>query len=157
MQRHFMVVSVLSLLVGWVSSTEEKVLSPVGDAELGDRWGGWASGCCRWKGIGSSRVDRGTFGSRDTHACSSDGFALLGGLEVACPTSTTGGVVRDALRTLGDILCTSDFDRIVFADVSCSASARGITGCVLWLYNQLVIVSDNEAGKKYRENRWRVS
>jgi len=65
--------------------------------------------------------------------------------------------VRDALRTLGDILSTSDFDRIVFADVSCSASASSVVRCVLWLHNQLVIVSDGEAGIKYREDGWRVS
>jgi hypothetical protein len=46
--------------------------------------------------------------------------------------------VWDALGTLGDVLCTSDFDRIVFADVSCSASSRGVVRCVLWLHIQLV-------------------
>lgn len=54
--------------------------------------------------------------------------------------------MRDALRTLRDILCTSDFDRIVFADVSCSASASGVVRCVLWLHDQLVIVLNDEAG-----------
>lgn len=63
----------------------------------------------------------------------------------------------DALGTLGDVLCTSDFDRIVFADVSCSASSRGVVRCVLWLHNQLVTaLEEGWKVEKYREDGWRV-
>ena len=52
--------------------------------------------------------------------------------------------MRDALGTLGDVLCSTDFDGVVFADVACSAAAGGVVRGVCGLYTGVSYCSGRE-------------
>jgi len=72
-------------------------------------------------------------------------------LEIACAAAAGGCEVRDALGALGDVLCSTDFDGVVFADVACSAAAGGIVRGVCGLYTGVSYCSGGEESETERE------
>ena len=72
-------------------------------------------------------------------------------MEIACAAAAGGREMWDALGALGDVLCSTDFDGVVFADVACSAAAGGIVRGVRWLHTGVSYCSGRVERERGRE------